>query len=55
MLCALEAELVVPVKGRGADDEGGVANRQASVREGVRLCEFEGVEVRGDGVVGGVF
>ena len=55
MLGALEAQLVVPVEGRGADGEGGVADCQTGVREGVGLREFEGVQVCWDGVVGGVF
>lgn len=55
LLRGVEAELVVPVEGRGADGEGRVAQREARVREGVRLLELEGVEVGRDGIVGGVF
>lgn len=55
MFCGFEAELVVPVEGCGADGESTVAQRQARVGEGVGLGEVEGVEVGGDGVVGGVF
>lgn len=55
MFCGLEAQLVVPPEGQGADSEGGVPECQARVGEGVGLGEFEGVEVCGYGVVGGVF
>lgn len=51
----LEAQGVVPVEAGGAEGEGGVAEGEADVGEGVGLGEVEGVEVVGDGVVGGVF
>jgi hypothetical protein len=55
VLRILEAELVVPAEAGGADGEGGVAEREAHVAEGVGLLEGEGIEVVGDCVVGGVF
>lgn len=49
------AELVVAVEGDGGDDNGGIAEGQADVGQEVGLFEFEGGEVVGEGVVGGVF
>lgn len=54
VLGALEAELVVPEEAGGGDEEGGVAQAQAHVGEGVGLLELQRVEVVGDGIVGGV-
>lgn len=53
--CGVEAEGVVPVEAGGAEEEGGVAEGEADVGEGVGLGEVQGVQVGGDGVVGGVF
>lgn len=47
--------LVVEVKCDGGDDDGAVAEGEADVSQEVRLFEFEGGEVVGEGVVGGVF
>jgi hypothetical protein len=55
VVCGFEAELVVPVEGCSTDGEGGVAYGEPCVGEGVGLGKLEGVEVGGDGVVGGVF
>lgn len=51
---ALEAELVVPGETGGGDKEGGIAQGQAHVSQGVGLLELEGVQVIGDGIIGGV-
>ena len=53
--CRLETQLVVPVKGGCADGKGGIPECEARVGENVGLLEGEGVEVGGDGVVGGIF
>jgi len=55
VLCALEAELVVPSEAGGRDEEGGGAKGEADVGGCVDLFNFEGVEVVWDGIVGGVF
>lgn len=39
VLGRVEAELVIPEEARGADSEGGVAQGEAHVAEGVRLLE----------------
>jgi hypothetical protein len=54
MFCGFEAELVVPVESCSTDCEGGVSKCEAGVGEGMGLGEVEGVQVGGNGVVGGV-
>jgi hypothetical protein len=51
----VKAELVVPEEGEGGEEEGRVADRETGVEQAVGLDEAEGVEVVGQGVVGGVF
>lgn len=55
VLGGLEAELVVPGEAGGGDGEGRVPQGQPRVDQPVVLLEAQGVEVVGDGVVGGVF
>lgn len=54
MFCRLEAELVVPVERCGAGSECAVPEGETGVGEDVGLGEGERVEIRGNGVVGGV-
>lgn len=54
VFCALEAELVVPEKAGGSDQEGGVAQAQADIGEGVGLLELQGIQVVGNRIIRGV-
>lgn len=54
VLCALEAELVVPEEAGRCHEEGGVPQAEPHVGQGVRLLQAQAVEVVGERIVRGV-